>query len=75
MIATSAKIPEAERAWIQKADSIRAGTNAASRASNLNVNLVAEDDVFVSREDYNITVIAQYLVSQNQENGEGPSRN
>ena len=71
----SARIPEAERAWRQKANSIRAGANAASRASNPNVNLVAEDDVFVSREDYDAAVIAQYLASQNQGNGEGPSGN
>jgi len=72
---SNTRIPEGERAWRQKANSIRAGANAASRASNTNINLVAEDDVFVSREDYNAAIIAQYLVSQNQGNGEGPSEN
>ena len=69
------RIPEGERAWRQKANSIRAGANAAARANNPNVNLVAEEDVFVSREDYNATVIARYLAAQNQGNEEGPSGN
>jgi len=68
------RIPETERAWCVKANSIRAGTNTASRATNTNVNLVTEDDMFVSREEYNAAVIAQYLASQNQGNREGPSR-
>ena len=49
--------------------------NAAARANNPNVNLVAEEDVFMSREDYDATVIARYLAAQNQGNEEGPSRN
>ncbi|KIJ95436.1 hypothetical protein K443DRAFT_683019 [Laccaria amethystina LaAM-08-1] len=69
------RIPEVERVWRQKANSIRAGANAASRNANPNVNLVAEDDVFVSREDYDAEVIARYLARQNQGNGEGPSGN
>ena len=52
------RIPEIERAWRQKANSIRAGANTASRAANPNVNLVTEDNVFVSREEYDATVIA-----------------
>ena len=75
MCTASTRIPEVERARRQKANSISSGANAASRASNLNVNLMAEDDVFMSREDYDATVIAQYLASQNQGNGEGPSGN
>ena len=67
------RIPETERAWHMKANSIRAGANTASRATNTNVNLVTEDDMFVSREEYDAAIIAWYLVSQNQGNGEGPS--
>lgn len=69
------RIPEGERAWRQKANSIRAGANAAARANNTNVNLVAEDDMYVSREDYDADVIARYVAAQNQGNGEGPSGN
>ena len=69
------RIPEAERAWRQKANSIRAGANAAARTNSPNVNLVAEDDVFVSREQYDAEVIARYLASQNQGNEEEPSGN
>jgi hypothetical protein len=72
---TNRRIPEAERAWRQKANSIRAGANAASRANNPNINLVAEEDVFVSREEYDAAVITRYLESQNQGNGGGPSGN
>ena len=64
-----------ERVWRQKANSIRAGANTASRANNPNVNLVEEDNVLVSRDDYDAAVIARYLESQNQGNGEGPSGN
>ena len=64
-----------ERVWRQKANSIRAGANAASRANNPNVNLIEQDNVFVSRDDYDAAVIARYLESQNQGNGEGPSGN
>jgi hypothetical protein len=72
---TNTRIPEAERTWRQKANSIRAGANAASRTTNPNVNLVAEDDVFVSREEYDAAVITRYLAARNQGNGEGPSGN
>ena len=72
---SNTRIPEAERAWHQKANSIRAGTNAASRTTNQNVNLVAEDDMFMSREEYDAAVITRYLAGQNQGNGEGPSGN
>jgi len=51
------RILEMERAWRQKANSIRAGANAASRANNPGVNLVAEEDVFMSREEYDSAVI------------------
>ena len=64
-----------ERIWHQKANSIRAGANVASRNASTSVNLVAEDDVFVSREDYEAEVIARYLARQNQRNGDGPSGN
>ena len=64
-----------ERMWRQKANSIRAGANTASRATNPNINSVMEDNVFVSREDYDAAVIARYLAEQNQGNGEGPSGN
>jgi hypothetical protein len=70
---TNRKVPEGERAWRQKANSIRAGANAASRASNSSVNLVEEDNVFVSRDEYDAAVIARYLADQNQGNEEGPS--
>ncbi|KIJ89816.1 hypothetical protein K443DRAFT_32029, partial [Laccaria amethystina LaAM-08-1] len=63
---TNRKVPEGERAWRQKANSIRAGANAASRASNSSVNLVEEDNVFVSRDEYDAAVIARYLADQNQ---------
>jgi len=66
------RIPEPERVWHQKANSIRAG---AARANNTGVNLVAEDDILVSREEYDAAIIAQYLVSQNQGNKGGPSGN
>ena len=69
------RIPEVERIWRQKANSIRAGANAASRNASSSVNLVAEDDVFMSREDYEADVIARYLARQNQGNGDGPSGN
>ena len=69
------RIPEVERAWRQKANSIRASANAASRATNSNVNLIMDDNVFVSRESYDAAVIARYLAEQNQGNGEGPSEN
>ncbi|KIK04872.1 hypothetical protein K443DRAFT_4233 [Laccaria amethystina LaAM-08-1] len=72
---SNTRVPEGERAWRQKANSIRAGANAASRAANPAVNLVAEDDVFVSREEYDAAVIARYLANQNQGNGDGPSAN
>ena len=72
---TNRRIPEAERAWRQKANSIRAGANAAARTNSPNVNLVAEDNVFVSREQYDAEVIARYLASQDQGNEEGPSGN
>ena len=75
MCTATRRIPEGERAWRQKANSIRAGANAASRAANPNVNLVTDDNVFVSREEYDTAVIARYLEEQNQGNGEGPSRN
>jgi hypothetical protein len=52
------KVPETERVWCQKANSIRTGANTASRTTRPSVNLVAEEDVFVSREDYDATVIA-----------------
>ncbi|KIJ91496.1 hypothetical protein K443DRAFT_654402 [Laccaria amethystina LaAM-08-1] len=58
---TNTRIPEAERTWRQKANSIRAGANAASRTTNPNVNLVAEDDVFVSREEYDAAVITRAI--------------
>jgi len=45
------RIPEMERAWRQKANSIRASTNTTSRATNQNVNLVVEDNMFMSREE------------------------
>ncbi|EDQ98451.1 uncharacterized protein LACBIDRAFT_335953 [Laccaria bicolor S238N-H82] len=64
------RIPDAERAWCQKANSIRTG---ASRANNYNVNLVDEDDVFLTRDEYEAAIISRYLASQNQGNGEGPS--
>ena len=69
------RIPEIERAWRQKANSIRAGTNTASRAANPNINLVTEDNMFVSREEYDATVIARYIAQQSQGNKEGPSEN
>ena len=69
------RIPEVERMWQQKANSIRAGANVASRAINPNINSVMEDNVFVLREDYDAAVIARYLAEQNQGNGEGPSGN
>ena len=72
---SNTRIPQIERAWHQKANSIRAGANAASRSTNPNVNLVTEDNVFVSRDDYEAAVIARYLASQNQGNAEGPSEN
>ena len=72
---STTRIPEVERVWCQKANSIRAGANAASRANSSSVNLIAEDDVYVSREDYDAAVIARYLAEQNQGNGEGPSEN
>ena len=72
---SSRRVPEVERVWRQKANSIRAGANTASRANNPNVNFIEEDNVFVSRDDYDAAVIACYLESQNQGNGEGPSRN
>ena len=75
MCTATRRIPEGERAWRQKANSIRAGVNAASRAANPNVNLVTDDNVFVSREEYDAAVIARYLKEQNQGNGEGPSGN
>lgn len=64
------RIPDAERAWRQKANSIRTG---ASRANNYNVNLVDKDDVFLTRDEYEAAIISRYLASQNQGNGEGPS--
>ena len=76
MVCTAAtRIPEIERAWRQKANLIRAGANTASRAANPNVNLVTEDNVFVSREEYDATVIARYIAQQSQGNEEGPSEN
>ena len=72
---SNTRIPEVEIMWHQKANSIRVGVNMASRATNPNVNLVAEDDVFVLREDYDVAVIACYLAGQNQGNGQGPSGN
>ena len=51
------RIPQVERAWCQKANSIRPGTNAASRVTNPNINLVADDNVFMSREEYDAVVL------------------
>ena len=75
MCTSATKIPEVERSWCQKANSIRAGANAASRSTNPNVNLVAEDNIFVARDEYNAGVIARYLAAQNQGNGDRPSGN
>ena len=47
MCTATRRIPEGERAWRQKANSIRAGANAASRAANPNVNLVTDDNVHI----------------------------
>ena len=69
------RIPEVERIWHEKANSIRAGANTSSRNASTSVNLVAEDDIFVSREDYKTEVIARYLTCQKQGNGDGPSGN
>ena len=69
------RILEAERAWRQKANSIRASANMTARTNSPNVNLVSEDNMFVSREQYDAEVIAQYLASQDHGNEEGPSRN
>ena len=49
---SNTRIPKIERAWCQKANSIRARANTASRSTNPNVNLVTEDNVFVLRGDY-----------------------
>jgi hypothetical protein len=56
---STTRIPEAERTWCQKANSIRPGANATSRANNPNINLVMDDNMFVSREDYDAAVIAR----------------
>lgn len=64
-----------ERVWLQKANSIRASTNAASRNASSNINLITDEEVFVSREDYDAAIITWYLAEQGQGNGEGPSRN
>ena len=42
---SNTRIPEPERAWCQKANSIRAGP---ARANNTSINLVTEDDVLIS---------------------------
>lgn len=72
---TNTRIPEVERIWRQKANSIRAGASTTSRNAAPNVNFVGEDDVFVSREDYDAGVIQRYLAAQEQGNGQGPSGN